>query len=626
MHRKISEQPIASGDPLWPLEFIDIRFEPFDPLFDGEAPPPRRERRRKRKARAAVPLLAALSLLVGATACGGKADEAAAPALHATDSVLVQLEPGALVPPPLPDSGGPPIVALTEVGPAGEAPLLRVPVPAGLDAAEAARALALQPGVAFAEPVYLYKSSRTPNDPRFKDLWGMSRISAPDAWQQTTGDRRVVVAVVDDGLAVSHPDLAANLWSDANGAHGWNFIDENADVAPAPADRWHGTHVAGIIGAAGDNQLGIAGVSWSVSLMALRAFSEGRARSDALARAIDFAADHGARVITAAWGGAGHSLAIERAIARAGARGALVVAAAGNAAAPAPEFPASLALDNLISVGASGPDDALAPFSNRGAMVAAPGVGILSTTSPGHYERYDGTSMAAAHVAGLAALLWAAKPHATVARVRQAILASGVAIDGARNGRIDAARALATLDAGDAEGGLILSRAALTFAAAPGRIPRAQAVSLRAEGGGATAWTATADAPWLLLSADRGQTPAVLTVRIDPARLPPGDRLGHVRFGAAASLAVRVRSGRQTFVASGAACSLGASGLHVRAGTSCALVAEGIESAPTMQWRLPGGALQTGPALFGQFVRAGRFELLVSTDEGEVDDLQVSVE
>ena len=629
MQRKISELPVGSGDPLWPLGFVDIRFEPHDPLFDGEVELPRREPRRKKKTRAILPVLA-VALLLEASACGGKPDEPHA--LHATDSVLVQLEPGAPLPPPLLDEGGPPIVALASIGPADGAPLLRIPVPAGLDVAEAARKLALQPGVAFAEPIYLYRTSRVPNDPRFKDLWGLARIEAPEAWQQTTGDRKVVVAVIDDGIAVTHADLAANIWSKppeqgGDGAHGWSFVDDSADLAPTPGDRWHGTHVAGIIGAVGDNHLGIVGVSWSVSLMGLRAFGPDGARSDVLARAIDYAADHGARVITAAWGGGGRSIAIERAIARAGARGALVVAAAGNEGANEPEFPANLAFDNVISVGASGPDDLLASFSNRGALVAAPGVGILSTTAPGQYERYDGSSMAAAHVAGLAALLWAAKPHAPVARIRQAILASGSVIDGAQNGRVSAARALAALDAGDAEGKLIPSRPLLTFTAAKGRVPRAQTVELLAEGGGTTAWTARTDAPWIVLSVDHGVTPAQLAVRIDPVKLGPGDQLAQVHFSGAATLEVRVRVGaRQAVAASGSACQMRGDGLHVRAGTSCSLAVEGVESAPTVQWRLPGGALQTGARLHAQFARAGQFELLVSCDEGEVDAVHVSVE
>src|SRR5262249_2965427 len=149
-------------------------------------------------------------------------------------------------------------------------------------------------------------------------------------------------------------------------------------------------------------------------------------------------------------------------------------------------FPANLGYDNVISVGATTPDDILAPFSDKGALVAAPGVGILSTTAPGQYERYDGTSMASPHVAGVAALLWAAHPNASLAQVRKAILESAVPIKGVEHGRVDAARALAALDGtGGGPGALKLSRDSLTFAAKSGRTPRAQTISVRAEGGGA---------------------------------------------------------------------------------------------------------------------------------------------
>src|SRR5216683_2748332 len=191
-----------------------------------------------------------------------------------------------------------------------------------------------------------------------------------------------------------------------------------------------------------------------------------RRRSDDLARAIDYAVDHGARVVNASWGGGGQSRAIAKAVARAGERGVLVVPAAGNDGASRPSFPANLGGDNVLSVGALAPDGRLAPFSNRGALVAAPGVGILSTTAPGQYERYDGTSMAAPHVSGLAALLWAARPQAKLEEIRRAILSSTVPVPGTRNGRIDAARAMAALlaeaGAGPA-GGLMLSRGSLLF-------------------------------------------------------------------------------------------------------------------------------------------------------------------
>src|SRR4029077_7797248 len=179
-----------------------------------------------------------------------------------------------------------------------------------------------------------------------------------------------------------------------------------------------------------DNRVGVVGVNWKVSLMALRAIGPRGGRSDQLAKAIDFATEHGARVINASWGGGGTSQVIANAVARASRKGGLFIAAAGNDAEPSPSFPANLRMDNVISVGASTSGDLLAPFSDRGAVVAAPGVGILSTTAPGKYERYDGTSMAAPHVAGLAALLWSVHPKATLAQVRKAIVASAVPMKG----------------------------------------------------------------------------------------------------------------------------------------------------------------------------------------------------
>src|SRR5207302_7479084 len=177
-------------------------------------------------------------------------------------------------------------------------------------------------------------------------------------------------------------------------------------------------------------------------------------------------------------------------------------------------YPASLKLDNVLSVGATTPNDALAPFSDRGALVAAPGVGILSTTAPGQYERYDGTSMASPHVAGVAALLWAAHPNASLAQVRKAILSSAVPMTGVEHGRVDAGRAVAALDGtGDGPGALKLSREALSFTARAGRTPRAQTVSIRAEGGGTQKWTAEANQKWIVLKQIKGETPARVAVR-----------------------------------------------------------------------------------------------------------------
>jgi len=627
--------PPGSGDP---LRYTEAGCEPQDPLFDPDDPVPQRTRRRGK--------LKAAALLAATLACGGTGRTA----IHATDSILVQLAPGASPPPHAGSADtGPPIVSLGSVAPHDEAPLLRLPLQPGDDPAAVAVELARYQGVESAEPVFTYQPSRAPHDPRYKDLWGLAAIDAPAAWERTTGDRAVTVAVIDDGVAIDHPDLKANLWVNPgeiadNGAdddgdgyvddvNGWDFVAARADPSPAAwAQRWHGTHVAGIIGAAGDNHVGVTGVNWKVSLMALRALGPYGGRSDDLARAIDFAADHGARVINASWGGGGVSQVLARAIARAGRKGALVVAAAGNGSAAGPEFPADLRFDSVISVGASMPGDLLARFSNRGALVAAPGVGILSTTAPGQYERYDGTSMAGAYVAGLAALLWAAHPEASLQDVRRAILASAVPMDGVLHGRVDAARALSALEIASSQtGSLKLSAGALSFRSRPGRIPRPQSISLRAEGGGARKWTAEADANWIVLRQTMGETPARVQVRVDPSKLAAGKHTGGVILRDAAgerqALAVSLQIGSAPIVAvRGDGCALREDGkLHARAGSGCVLSAADGEAA-TVQWRLPGGEEASGARLYCQFVRRGEFQVLVSADEGEVDPLPVVIE
>jgi subtilisin family serine protease len=677
-------RPFGAGDLPWPIALFDSNLEGVDPLFDpldaelaqrsatGEEdggpqgapalvhkprPRPAAARgKRGRRGRACPPLLV-VAVLAALAATGLSAcDASEEPAPHARDAVLVQLRDAtASFGLAAADEGGPPIVALAAIGAEGEPPLLRVPVGANQRPEELARQLAQEDAVEYAEPVYLYETTRTPNDPRFREQWGLARIDAPGAWAKTVGDRSVAVAVVDDGIALTHPDLAANLWvnpgeiagngkdDDGDGytddVNGWNFVDESNDVSPAASGegRYHGSHVAGIIGAAGDNRTGIAGVNWKVSLMALRALGPSGGRADDLARAIDFATDHGARVINASWGGGGKSQAIARAIRRAQRHGVLFAAAAGNDGAEVPGFPANLGLDNVLSVGALAPDGTLAPFSDRGALVAAPGVGILSTTAPGQYERYDGTSMAAPHVAGLAALLWAAAPQATLAQVREAILSSAVATPGTRHGRIDAARALSALEGrgGGGTGDLLLSRARLTFRSDGGKVPRAQGVAVRSEGGGARGWKASADAPWIKLSRTEGTTPSRCSIGVDPAALPAGAHEGHVqvadaRGGAPATLTVVLQiAGRSVAVAHGSGCAERDGVVHVKAGTLCALSAPGFDadaSSAPVEWRLPGGAVAQGPRLFGRFVRKGSFSLQVNSTEGAAEEVPVVVE
>jgi len=628
----VRERPFASDCALSSLD----RIAPEDPLFDGPTFEEPREypRRRQKPARASLKAAAVAVLITGG--CGDPSSHQ----LYATDAVLVRLSAGATLPPlQSADDAGPPIVQVASVAPADSDPVLRVPVPAGQAPEEFARSLSAQPGIALAEPIAIYAPSKTPNDSRYKDLWGMKAIDVEPAWSKTVGNRAIAVAVIDDGVAMTHPDLAANIWvnpeeSSANGrdddgdgfvddVHGWDFVDGDAQPAPAAsgAERWHGSHVSGTIGAVGDNRAGVVGVNWKVSLMALRA--------------IDYAVDHGARVINASWGGGGTSDVLQRAVARAEQHGVLFVAAAGNDGAAKPSFPANLNLANVLSVGALNPDGTLASFSNRGAMITAPGVGILSTIAPGQYARYDGTSMAAPHVSGAAALLWSARPGATLAQVKKALLESA----GRADKKIDVAKALDALDgtggAGDEPAAPHLSRTKLELAAAAGKTPRAQTITVRQEGGGSRQWEAKADAAWIQLPKTSGESPARLTVRIDPTGLSSGTHSGHVAVSwsddpsARGVLDVSMRVGSGANIAVDGPCALRNDGLHVPAGSSCAISVAGLApgvTASSVQWRLPGGEVVRGGLWYGRFVRRGTYDLQVTASEQGTDGIAVVVE
>jgi subtilisin family serine protease len=287
-----------------------------------------------------------------------------------------------------------------------------------------------RPGVAFAQPDYEISETATPDDPSFGSQWGLSDIGAPTAWNTSTGTGKIVVAVIDSGMAYNHPDLKANVWHDttdpasAGITVGYNFVSNNANPAD---DNGHGTHVSGIIGAVGDNRVGVTGVDWHVQLMPLKFLdSSGSGYTSNAVRAMNFAVNHGAKIVNASFGGGPYDSAMAAAIANARAHGVIVVTAAGNDGTDndtTPEYPASYSSDNLISVAAIDQTDHLAGFSDYGKSVtiAAPGVGILSTLPNGKYGSYSGTSMAAPFVTGALALVWDDHPTWTYKQVIAAV-------------------------------------------------------------------------------------------------------------------------------------------------------------------------------------------------------------
>lgn len=339
-------------------------------------------------------------------------------------------------------------------------------VPRGMTVGAAMAELRRDPAVRIVERNLIRQLAETiPNDPLFLDnAWPLRNpggtidlagdtgpipaiadadIDATDVWDITTGSASVVVAMIDTGIDLDHPDLADNLWintgeipnnatdDDENGyiddVNGWDFVDN--DAVPNATSK-HGVFVSGIIGMVGNNGVGSSGVCWDVSLMTLRVFDG--ATLDNLIAAIDYAADNGADVINASYGGYGYSELEREAIARAGSAEVIFVAATGNDALLIDHwrfYPAVYELPNLISVGATSQLDGRATFSNWGGNsmdLLAPGIPIFSTqiypvttpnnTPPG-FDVWAGTSFAAPHASGAAALYRSEHPNASAREV-----------------------------------------------------------------------------------------------------------------------------------------------------------------------------------------------------------------
>lgn len=367
---------------------------------------------------------------------------------------------------------------------------LLVRLPPGRTVAEALAHYRLSPLVQEAEPDFLVQASITPNDPQYLNgsQWPLHNtgqnggtndadIDAPEAWDIRRFASNIVVAVLDTGTRIDHEDLNANLWKnpgewdpdpfsnrafngiddDGNGyvddLHGINVFTGNGVVRD---DNGHGTHVAGTIGAVGDNGRGIAGVAWRVKLLTCKFLAaDGSGTTSDAIESIEYAEQMGAHIINASWGGGDFSQALAEAIASAGQAGIIFVAAAGNNSADAdrfPHYPSSIAQDNIVAVASLDRNDALSTFSNYGlgsVDVGAPGSDILSCSadSVSSYVAKSGTSMAAPHVAGVLALMKAQFPADNYLQLLNRLYASVDLLPGLAGlcragGRINLARAL----------------------------------------------------------------------------------------------------------------------------------------------------------------------------------------
>jgi subtilisin family serine protease len=377
-----------------------------------------------------------------------------------------------------------------------------VPVHAS-SAAAAARALSRAPGVAYAEPNAVYRAFATsaPDDPCASacangDQWYLAADRASAAWRVTHGSNAIVVAVLDTPVH-RHPDLAGKL------TVGPDFSQPD-DFCGGVTEVDHGTHVAGIIGAATDNGVGVAGIGWDTHILGVGVLNaDGCGTTASIVQGIRYAVAHHARIINLSLGGPPSS-AVQDAVSYAEAHGVLIVAAAGNAGWTFPEYPA--AYDGVVAVGGTTRSDRIAAFSNRGPWVdiAAPGVDILSTTfidGTATYAEFDGTSFAAPQVSATAALLAAANPCMPAGDLARRITATArpLPAGGVASGLLDAGAALTPPARGfrfaSADGG-VFTRGGLCFYGSAGN------VALRSPIVGMT--STTTDRGYWLVAADGG--------------------------------------------------------------------------------------------------------------------------
>ncbi len=342
----------------------------------------------------------------------------------------------------------------------------KLTLPGGTDVKQAIKEITKSAAVAYAEPNYFVTAAKTPNDPDYEKLWGLNNkaekygkanadIDAPEAWDSTTGNTAVVVGVIDTGVDYNHPDLKQNIWTNEDEIPG-NNIDDDDDgyvddvhgintVAGTgdPMDyNSHGTHVAGTIGAKGNNGIGVVGVNWNVRIIGCNALgSAGRGGIFAVIQCLNYMiglkVKHSVNIVAIndSWTTPGYSRVLKNAIEEAGKAGILSVAAAGNDERDIdrqPTYPASFDSDCVISVAATDRNDNLwfslfngSNYGLTGVDLAAPGSNILSTVLSNGYGYKSGTSMAAPHVTGASAIAWSWNPEVSVAEMKGLLMNTG---------------------------------------------------------------------------------------------------------------------------------------------------------------------------------------------------------
>ncbi|MBQ7528429.1 S8 family serine peptidase [bacterium] len=348
--------------------------------------------------------------------------------------------------------------------------MLQLQLPEGMTTEQALEQMRQDPSIEFAVPNTIYhpedvqvgktftaeELKNAPNDPDFPKQWDLyndgsnggkvrADIHAPEAWQKTTGlptGQGPLIAVIDTGVDITHPDLKANIYTntgeipgngiddDGNGFiddyHGWNAHMQNGDVMDY---QGHGSHVAGTIGAVGNNGVGISGINQSATILPVKIFSDdGGADAASIIRGINYATAMGARLTSNSWGGGPANQAVHQAFLDSSAP--LHMMSAGNSGTNndmIPHYPSDYEMPNNIAVAATDRNDQLAKFSCYGENnvdIAAPGKDILSTV-PGGYAVYSGTSMATPHVTGAAGLLLAMDPTMSNDELKSRLMEGG---------------------------------------------------------------------------------------------------------------------------------------------------------------------------------------------------------